>query len=762
LVVENPTTANEAWEILASIFNDNKRSHSIALKPELCSMKLEDLSIDAYFRKTKSIATILSSLGSTISNDDVVNIALDGLSDRYQHVSDIIIHRDPFSDLKTVRSMLTTAEMRLKSRAQVAHVDSISSSPMIFLANSGSNTRRSPPSTEKVNKPCFNFNKDSCRFGEYCKFLHNGVHGNPPSLSSRGSSSTINSTSNLTQNEITTLQGLLAKMGTIRNSTGLGNTPVPNNTGLSNPVAYNTNHQGLIQSNGTIHGPLVEFDAFGFSVNDFLTRRQQHLGHPGSEVLRRVLSSNSISCNKGKLPVLFHACQLGKHVKLLFVNSSTVVRSCFDIVYSDLWTSPIPSLSDGFSVCLMTPTSSLSYDFLDEVPNVISNYICLSPNNIPPITVQTTNTDPPIPPPTGPNLSSTGPTTDLIPHSQNEDPTPDRQNDDNTDTIPHNPTMAIAEPITSGPSHTNRFTLHVSYDSPLPKWYRDAFNDPNWQNAMSDEYNALIKNNTWTLMPRPMDANIIEGVDVDDTFSLIVKPSTIQKVLSLAISQHWPVHQLDVKNAFLHGDFSETVYMHQLPGFRDSAYPDYVCLLHQSLYGLNKGPLGLVLAFCCLYYTDLGSLNYFLGISITRDSFGIFLSQRKYAVEILERAHMTNCNPSQTPVDTESKLRDDGDPVSDPTLYRTIAGSLQYLTCMLAVHWIMGYSYFPHLLHHWLLIRMRIGLAALLLSDRPLVIVYFLATTYSLGPLSGNQCFLDRVLKQSSVAFPMLLMRLVG
>ncbi|GKD91028.1 ribonuclease H-like domain-containing protein, partial [Tanacetum coccineum] len=51
-----------------------------------------------------------------------------------------------------------------------------------------------------------------------------------------------------------------------------------------------------------------------------------------------------------------------------------------------------------------------------------------------------------------------------------------------------------------------------------------------------------------------------------------------------------------------------------------------------------------------------------LGISVTRDSFGMFLSQRKYAVEILEKAHMVNCNPSRTPVDTESKLGADGDP----------------------------------------------------------------------------------------------------
>ncbi|GJX28338.1 ribonuclease H-like domain-containing protein [Tanacetum coccineum] len=72
---------------------------------------------------------------------------------------------------------------------------------------------------------------------------------------------------------------------------------------------------------------------------------------------------------------------------------------------------------------------------------------------------------------------------------------------------------------------------------------------------------------------------------------------------------------------------------------------------------------------------DLGSLNYFLGIFVTRDSSGLFLSQKKYVVEILKRAYMVTCNPCRTPVDTESKLGADGDSVSDPTLYRSLTGS---------------------------------------------------------------------------------------
>ncbi|GJS94984.1 ribonuclease H-like domain-containing protein [Tanacetum coccineum] len=82
-----------------------------------------------------------------------------------------------------------------------------------------------------------------------------------------------------------------------------------------------------------------------FLVSQHMWHRR--LGHPGSDVLRRLVSNNVISCNKEKPPVLCHACQLGKHVRLPFVSSNTIASSCFDIVHSDVWTSPIPSLS-GF------------------------------------------------------------------------------------------------------------------------------------------------------------------------------------------------------------------------------------------------------------------------------------------------------------------------------------------------------------------------------------------------------------------------------
>lgn len=155
--------------------------------------------------------------------------------------------------------------------------------------------------------------------------------------------------------------------------------------------------------------------------------------------------------------------------------------------------------------------------------------------------------------------------------------------------------------------------------SPVPRSYRAALADPNWRAAMQEEFAALQANDTWDLIPRPSRANVVivkwvfkhkfkadgslerykarwvlrgftqrPGVDLAETFSLVVKPATVWTVLSLALSRHWPIHQLDVKNAFLHCTLSEMVYCAQPSGFEDSAPLDFVCRLNRSLYGLKQ------------------------------------------------------------------------------------------------------------------------------------------------------------------------------
>ncbi|GKC85604.1 ribonuclease H-like domain-containing protein, partial [Tanacetum coccineum] len=111
--------------------------------------------------------------------------------------------------------------------------------------------------------------------------------------------------------------------------------------GHSIPVT-NTGHSILPTPLKSLHlTPSPILHAFLVSQHTW----HQHLGHPGGEVLCHLISSNFISCNKENPPVLCHACQLGKHERLRFVSSSTVICSCFDIIHSDVWTSPISNLS---------------------------------------------------------------------------------------------------------------------------------------------------------------------------------------------------------------------------------------------------------------------------------------------------------------------------------------------------------------------------------------------------------------------------------
>ncbi|GJZ15944.1 ribonuclease H-like domain-containing protein [Tanacetum coccineum] len=268
--------------------------------------------------------------------------------------------------------------------------------------------------------------------------------------------------------------------------------------------------------------------------------------------------------------------------------------------------------------------------------------------------------------------------------------------------LPENPNPVLIHPMvtrfhvgTNRP--TERLNLHVSSVSPLPKSYCDAFNDPNWQNAMPDEYTALIKNKTWTLVPRPPDTNIVRCMWLflhkylaDDTLS--------RYKASLVANDSTQLEVVDVDETFSPG--TDTAYL--LLYVDDIVLTaSFESLLQQIIRSLHQE----------FAMTDLGPLNYFMGISVTRDSAGLFLSRKKYALEILDMAHMANCNPSRTPIDTKPKLGSDGDPVSDLTLYQSLAGSLQYLTFTRP-----DISYAVQ--QSWLLIQMRIRLVVILLDVR--------------------------------------------
>jgi hypothetical protein len=80
------------------------------------------------------------------------------------------------------------------------------------------------------------------------------------------------------------------------------------------------------------------------------------------------------------------------------------------------------------------------------------------------------------------------------------------------------------------------------------------------------------------------------SLDYTDIFSLVVKPTTIRLVLIIVVMHSWSLRQMDVHNAFLHGDLSKVVFMLQLSRFKDPSKPDHVCRLKKVIYGLKQAP----------------------------------------------------------------------------------------------------------------------------------------------------------------------------
>uniref|UniRef100_A0A2N9IBP6 Reverse transcriptase Ty1/copia-type domain-containing protein n=1 Tax=Fagus sylvatica TaxID=28930 RepID=A0A2N9IBP6_FAGSY len=296
-----------------------------------------------------------------------------------------------------------------------------------------------------------------------------------------------------------------------------------------------------------------------------------------------------------------------------------------------------------------------------------------------------------------------------------------------------------------------------------PHTYREACTNPLWQQAMTEELQALEKTHTWDLVDLPHGKSAIGckwvykiktksdgsierykarlvakgyaqeyGIDYEETFAPVARITSVRSLLAIAAAP---------------------------PGYSDC--PDKVCLLRRALYGLKQAPRAWFAKFSSIVHQfgfsssshdtalfirrsdkgmillllyvddmiitgddhsgisdfklflhqqfemkDLGHLSYFLGLEVSSDSTGYYLSQAKYASDLLSRTGLTDTKVVSTPLEMNARLTPlDGTPLSDATLYRQLVGSLVYLTVTRpdiahAVHLVSQFLSAPHSTHY--------------------------------------------------------------
>lgn len=313
-----------------------------------------------------------------------------------------------------------------------------------------------------------------------------------------------------------------------------------------------------------------------------------------------------------------------------------------------------------------------------------------------------------------------------------------------------------------------------------------------WTRAMTDEYKSFNDNKCWTLVKKPNNQKPIKcrwvfkrkkglngellsykarlvakgysqkfGVDYEETFSPVVRHSTIRTLLAIAAEFNMDIDHLDVKTAFLNGNLNETVYMEQPEGFIVKGKENFVYKLHKAIYGLKQASkmwyerinevllqkmhFKRITSEPCVFYMrsnsdliiialyvddillfssnstlkekvkcelmntfemkDFGSAHHILGMRVNKSQNKVTLDQTGYIKRVLEKFNMTDCKPAKTPLEKGIKLPK-GDNKSTNSHYRNLLGCLMYIAVCTRpdiAHAVSVLSQFNecHTEHHW-------------------------------------------------------------
>ncbi|GKD22291.1 retrovirus-related pol polyprotein from transposon TNT 1-94 [Tanacetum coccineum] len=262
------------------------------------------------------------------------------------------------------------------------------------------------------------------------------------------------------------------------------------------------------------------------------------------------------------------------------------------------------------------------------------------------------------------------------------------------------PVEQIIGDLNSTPQ-TRRMTKNLE-EHEEPKKVIHALKDPRWIEAMQNKLLQFKLQKVWTLVDLPNGKRAIgtkwvfrnkkdergimiknkarlvaqgytqeEGIDYDKFFAPVARIEAIKLFLAYASFKDFVVYQMDVKSAFLYGKIRVEVYVFQPPGFEDPDFLDKVYKVEKALYGLHQAPRA--------WYETL----FFLGLQVKQKEDGIFINQDKYVTDVLKKFGFTNVKTASTPMETQKPLLkdEDGEEV-DVHLYRSMIGSLMYLTSL--------------------------------------------------------------------------------
>ncbi|GJS49413.1 putative ribonuclease H-like domain-containing protein [Tanacetum coccineum] len=279
-------------------------------------------------------------------------------------------------------------------------------------------------------------------------------------------------------------------------------------------------------------------------------------------------------------------------------------------------------------------------------------------------------------------------------------------------------------------SHIHTLRVHKYHPKEEPKNISQALQDESWVEAMQEELLQFKLQKVWVLVDLPYRKKVIdtkwvfrnkrdkrsiivknkarlvvqgfrheEGIDYDEVFAPVARIEAIRLFLAFLSYMGFTVYQMDVKSAFLYGTIKEEVYVHQPPGFVDPDHSNKVYKVIKALYGLHQAPRAwyeTLSAFLmengfkrefedCMHkrfqMSSMGELTFFLGLQVKQQPDGIFICQDKYVADIVKKFNFCSIRTATTPIESNKPLvKDEGGVDVDVHVYRSMIGSLMYLT----------------------------------------------------------------------------------